>query len=310
MQQVAQLPQITIAGSQSVSCSGQAITINASGASTYTWNTNQTGTSINVSPLLSTSYTVTGTNANGCVNTATLFQQINPLPVVTVASSQTLPCSGQQVNLTASGASSYTWNSSQTGPSINVSPVVSTNYTVTGTNTNGCTNTAVFSLNVLPLPPVTANSPNPTICEGESTILMAAGAQNYTWTPGNLTGVNLLVTPIANITYTVIGTDISGCSNTETLTVSVDKCTALSLIKKENEFRLSPNPNAGEFIISADASVKGSTLLILNALGQVVYFQVLQQEHEFIKTTLSKGIYYYSITQDGSNPVSGKVIIE
>lgn len=73
---------------------------------------------------------------------------VNPLPTVSVASTETLLCAGQTATLTASGASTYTWSPVGSGNSIVVSPASTTSYTVNGTDPNGCGNKAIFTQSV------------------------------------------------------------------------------------------------------------------------------------------------------------------
>ena len=71
------------------------------------------------------------------------------LPAVTAVSSATnLICVGQSATLTAGGANTYTWNTTATTSVIVISPTVTTNYTVTGTNALGCSNVAIVTQSV------------------------------------------------------------------------------------------------------------------------------------------------------------------
>ena len=127
-------------------CNGNSFTITPSGASSYTVSG---GLSV-VNPSVTTSYSVTGTSTAGCVssNTAVSTVTVNALPIITIASSSSLICIGQTANLTASGAVSYTWNTSVTTSVIAVSPTVTTTYTVNGIDANGCSNFATATQNV------------------------------------------------------------------------------------------------------------------------------------------------------------------
>ncbi|MEY8861382.1 hypothetical protein, partial [Tenacibaculum singaporense] len=114
-------------------------------------------------PTATTTYTVTGTDANGCENTAQVTITVNPLPTVTANASATTVCAGESVTLTGGGADSYVWDN---GVSDGVSfvPTATTTYTVTGTDANGCENTAQVTITVNPLPTVTANASATTVC--------------------------------------------------------------------------------------------------------------------------------------------------
>ena len=204
--------------SSSTICSGSTGTLVASGASTYTWNTGATGTSIAVSPTVNTTYTVTGTSAAGCVKTATASVTVGSAP--SIAASSTSVCAGKTATLTASGVTSYTWNTGANTSSISVTPASTTVYTVTG-NLTGCASVATktVSVNVASNPTVTAS--NTTICNGSSASLTASGAATYSWNTGATTA-SVSVNPTTTTNYIVIGTNTVGCSNTKTVTVTVN----------------------------------------------------------------------------------------
>ena len=140
-------PNPTIAVNSGSICSGNSFTITPSGANTYTI---QGGSSVKT-PTANASYTVVGTNSVGCVSStfATSSVTVNILPSIAATTSNTLICVGETASLTANGtATSYTWNTSATGNNISVSPTVTTNYTVNGTDANGCENNAVVTQSV------------------------------------------------------------------------------------------------------------------------------------------------------------------
>jgi hypothetical protein len=94
-----------------------------------------------VTPSVSTTYSVTGTNLFGCSSTSSQFVNVNPLPIVTASSSPAISCAGSNVALTGGGAINYQWAASSVylqGSQINVSPVATTIYSLTGTDANGC----------------------------------------------------------------------------------------------------------------------------------------------------------------------------
>jgi hypothetical protein len=135
------LPSPTIAAVASLNnqCIGTTNTLIASGAISYVWSTGSSLSSILVTPTTSSCYTVNGVAANGCSGIATVC--INALPNPTInAVTSTMVCLGSGATLTASGGSSYLWNTLATTASIAVIPTVTTIYTVTGTHTlNTCT---------------------------------------------------------------------------------------------------------------------------------------------------------------------------
>lgn len=66
-----------MSGTPTLICTGQSATLSVSGASSYSWNTGSSASSITVSPLITSSYTVTGTGSNGCSNQAVYTQQVS-----------------------------------------------------------------------------------------------------------------------------------------------------------------------------------------------------------------------------------------
>lgn len=135
-------PTITV--NSGAICAGQSFTIVPSGASTYTYS----GGSDVVMPTTDASYTVTGTDANGCENTAVSSLTVNALPNLTTMTTNTLLCTGETTTLSVMGASTYTWSTTETTTDIAVSPTVQTTYTVEGTDANGCSNTTTITQDV------------------------------------------------------------------------------------------------------------------------------------------------------------------
>lgn len=221
------VPVITIAGSNTI-CIGQSTTLTASGGTSYTWTPGGTvSPSITVTPTTTTVYSVLGANAFGCTRTATTQVVVNGLP--TVSSTSATICRGNSGSITASGASTYTWNTGAISNSITVSPTVTTTYTVTGTNANGCSNSAVGQVSVNALPSIAINSGNPvSICNNQTVTLSGSGGITYTWSTGS-NGGSINVSPTSNTTYTLTGTAATGCTNIAVTTVTVNALPAITI---------------------------------------------------------------------------------
>ena len=234
------LPTVS-AGSNVTICNGSSATLTGMGASTYVWTPSGTlscSTCVNPTamPTSTTTYTVTGTDANGCINSANVTVSVNALPTVSAGNNVSI-CNGSSTTLTASGASSYVWTpSGSLSCSTCVSPIATpsttTTYTVTGTDANGCSNTANVTVTVNNLPNVNAISNKSAVCIGSTATLTASGASSYVWTPtGSLscsTCVSPIATPTTATTYTVTGTDANGCVNTASVTVNVNTLPVVS----------------------------------------------------------------------------------
>ena len=151
------------------------------------------------------------------MDSETITLTVNAGPTV-VASSDTQICIGNSTPISASGATSYTWdNGLGSGAGQTVSPSATTTYTVTGLDGNGCSNTDQVTVTVNQLPAVNAGN-DFSVCENSQTVLSGSGASSYTWDNGVTNGVSF--TPAAT-TYTVTGTDANGCINTDQVTISL-----------------------------------------------------------------------------------------
>ncbi|MBK9734403.1 MAG: DUF11 domain-containing protein [Saprospiraceae bacterium] len=244
------LPSADITGNN-VLCLNQSTTLTASGGVSYLWSTSATTTAITVTPLVTTTYSVTVTAANGCTNTAQRIVRINPLPTVSIAGTDVL-CTGASTTLTASGnGASYVWSTGATTAAISVMPATTTTYTVTATG-GGCTNTATRTVTVNSLPTAAITGDN-TICLGESTTLTASGGGSYVWNTGATTAA-ITVTPTVNTTYTVTVTNANSCTASTSTTVMVDPGTLVCMTQNINAY-LGPN---GSVIITPPQISTGS----------------------------------------------------
>jgi len=236
---------IVNAGVDQSVCQGGTITLSGSGGVSYTWNNGITN-SVSFTPASTQTYTVTGTDANGCQGTDQVVVTVNPLPVVDAGSPQAV-CQGSPVTLNGSGAVSYTWNNGVTNGTP-FTPGSTQTYTVTGTNANGCTNTDQVTITVNVAAPVNAGV-DQAVCQGGSVTLTATGSQSYSWNNGVSNGVSF--TPTATQTYTVTGTSANGCQSTDQVVVTVNQL---------------PNVNAG-----ADQAICVGGTVTLSGFGAVSY---------------------------------------
>lgn len=224
-------PLPTVTAAPITICAGTPGTLTASGASTYSWSpttglTPTTGATVSANPASTTTYTVTGTSAAGCVNTGTVIVTVNPLPTISV--SPITICQGIGGTLTASGANTYSWSpstglSATTGATVTANPASTTTYTVTGTSATGCVNTATVTVTVTPSATLTISKTNVSCFggnNGSATVSAVGGATPYTysWTPSGGSGVT--ASGLVAGTYTVTVTTANGCVSTATTTIT------------------------------------------------------------------------------------------
>lgn len=291
------LPNISISGSNQL-CNGSQSFIYASGANTYTWNTNATTTGILVQPSSTSSFSVFGVDANGCSNFATHTITVLPSPTISAIASQSSVCNGNSVTLNGVGAVSYSW----TGGAINNSPFFPTltgTYTVMGSDINGCQNSASVIVVVNPSPNLVISASNQTICSKESTTLSVIGANSYTWST-SANAQSIIVSPTITTIYTVAGSDINGCTSSSFLTIIVDPCVGIKSIDEIFEsVQIFPNPSEGEFLIKIPNSGIVGKLEIYSPNGKLVFNETLRTEQKINITSYSSGIYLLRIYSDG-----------
>jgi len=182
---------LSIAASASSVCVGSSITLTASTvggnpAYSYTW-TGGPLTSIYTSTRVAGlyTYTVTGKDATNCFTSKTITLNFVAPPVLS-APAITI-CPGTIGTLTASGATSYTWNAGNvvTNP-FTVTPVAASVYTVTG-SAAGCTANATTSISLLPTASLAFNTASITCASlGSATVTASGGGSgpySYSWTP-------------------------------------------------------------------------------------------------------------------------------
>jgi hypothetical protein len=216
--QVIAVPNIVVAGNNNMCANSQEV-LTASGATSYTWNTGANTTTVVISPSVTSIYTVTGTNANGCVSMTEYTMNVNASPTVQVTGSTLSVCPNQTVALTAIGNGNlFIWSDGFIGANHTVSAAATTIYTVTNTFTNSCYSQVTYTLNVTPV--ALSVSGNTTVCAGSAATLTASGVDTYTWSDGATTNVNI-VTPNASQTYTVNGTTLNGCAASVLVPISV-----------------------------------------------------------------------------------------
>lgn len=235
-------PVPTINGGQDQTvCQGALVTLNGTGGATYTWD-NGINNGVAFVANATTTYTVTGTDANGCQGTDQVTVTVNASPTVNAINSQTL-CAGASASaVTFSGTAGATYAWVNSNPSIglaasgsgNIAGFTASNATanpITGTITvtpsqAGCTGSPqTYSYTINPNPTITGNN---TLCAGATLQLTGSGtaAANNAWvsgTPANGTVSNTgLVTGVTAGNTIITYTNANGCIATQNVTVNAN----------------------------------------------------------------------------------------
>jgi large repetitive protein len=194
----------------------------------------------------------------GCYDTVSQPITINPSPFVTTNVDMQI-CRGQSAQLNATGGLSYQWApftglSCNTCPNPIASPLVTTQYVVTGYNSFGCAGRDTILITVPPPIDVIATA-NTVMCIGDSVQLNATGAATYTWSPA--TGLSCancpapLATPAVTTVYRVIGKDAYNCfQDTAYVTIGVGNYPVVNvgpdkILATGTEFALTPTATNG-----------------------------------------------------------------
>jgi hypothetical protein len=366
-------PTVTATSSSASVCTGGSVTLTGGGAATYAWDNNVVD-AISFVPTATTTYMVTGTDVNGCVNTATTTVTVNPLPVVIASSSSASVCTGGSVILTGGGASTYTWDNNVID-AVSFVPSATTTYMVTGTDANGCVNTSTttVTVNSLPLvslgpniiqcggtaildagnigsiylwsdlstsqtltvstsgtyivvvtnvngcmgsdsavvtinsnPTVTASASSVLVCVDDATVSLTGTPTGGVWSGPGVSGSNFNPTAAGVGAQTAIYsyTDANGCSGNATVSIQVNACVGFVENTLANGVSVYPNPNNGSFTLSVNANVAELTIKITDMQGRVVYASVDKNVSAgFVKQisldTQSSGMYLMHIIANG-----------
>ncbi|MBL0315790.1 MAG: T9SS type A sorting domain-containing protein [Flavobacteriales bacterium] len=214
---VLDLPVFTLTATDSI-CLGGTANASVVGGYSYVWSdlTNNVElqasnlTFINVTPTVSTDYQVEIFEGNECSAKGLFHVEVMPLPELFVEELEPI-CTNRMTSLLASGASTYEWNNETNDNPYFLMVPSSMDVTLSGTSEFGCTNSISYFLDAHESP-VVAISGTPIICEGESSLLTASGADFYTW-PDGTTEITNMVYPIADSIFMLTGSTFYGCSD-------------------------------------------------------------------------------------------------
>lgn len=219
-------------------CVGQTYTLTANDVPGGSWlwtdmasGQTHSGRTWDVSPPDSRQYCVDVTD--NCGNTVSDCLFLNVFQLTADAGPDQTICAGDQASLSgasSTGSGSYSWTdgiNTFSGQLVQVNPLTTTTYTLTVDD--GCQASDVVTVNVNQLPVISASASLNSICPDEQLTLSASGGVTYLWSAdqpdavlaGHETELNPQAGPLVNTTYTLTGTDVNGCINTDQVVVSV-----------------------------------------------------------------------------------------
>jgi hypothetical protein len=296
--EVIAVPVVVAAVDETEVCLGESVIFTGSGADTYSWDMGVTDGVAFEPGVGAATYTVTGTDAvTGCENTDEIEVIVNDLPTVVANATDNEICLGESFTLTGSGATAYAWTPDGTldGEEITPDATGTTTYEVTGTDDNGCVNTASIEVTVYDAVTITYTTEDEMMgADGSIDITVTGGNPTYSFDwdndgTGDFDDTEDL-TGLAGGTYVVVIEDEAGCSATETIVLNSQLGIEINV---ENNISIYPNPTTAHITILAAGSF---TYEITDVNGQIVLVANGVDTEEVSLEELASGIYFVNLT--------------
>lgn len=199
--------------------------------------------------------TYTYTNSSGCTGSSVQSVVVQSSTAIQITGLPNKICKPQSVSLLGFPAGGVFSGNGVNGNTLNSASLIPGTHVVTYTYTHssGCISSVSQQVQIVAPPSITASTNNLNICRSganNTAQLSANGGLSYSWSPtGSLNASNIsspVASPSVNTTYTVIGTDINGCTNTASVSIQVQP-PLFSLgpdfsVYANSSFVLSPNP--------------------------------------------------------------------
>ena len=315
---------VTITGSTNVTCNGLcdgSATVTTVGLPSFSYSWSPGGQTVqNPSNLCAGTNTVTMTDGNSCVSTASIT--ITEPTILQDSTTQTNISSCDSCNGTATvypyggtaPVTGYThkWSTTPIQTTATATGLCPGTYTDTITDANNCQTIATVTITQAAALSVfinVINASSPTACDGGATASPSGGNAPYTyqWSPGGETVPSIIAQCPDTLTLCV--TDADGCSICDS-NVVISFSTGLSDLSFANGIHVSPNPSLGQFTIVVEKLISNTSISIINILGKQVYYSTLvNQKTEIDLYNQPKGIYFIQINTDKVTALK-KVIIQ
>jgi hypothetical protein len=167
---------------------------------------------------------------NSCSDSVTKTFVVNPKPTVLINANATVVCEGQPVTLNGNGAQTYFWSNGVLN-GIAFYPIVNKTYTVIGSDSNNCADTATINITVNKKPVISASASINPVCAKVPIVLTGSGGIHYFWSDGILNGVPFV--PVSSKTYLLTALNSDGCSDTASVNLVVKPLPSTSTTKNK-----------------------------------------------------------------------------
>ncbi|MFW5725930.1 MAG: T9SS type A sorting domain-containing protein, partial [Bacteroidota bacterium] len=248
--------------------------------------------------------TYTYVDANGCTGTDMDTSMVYDMPMPDLGT-DTAICAGDSIMLDANASGTgFLWSTGDTIPQIFAAPMMNTTYSVMVTN-GACQ--AEDSVRLSVSEPMVDLGPDSTICHNLSITLDAgAGYDAYIWSTGETSQsitIDSLSTGLGTHMITVIITDSLGCTDTDTIMVTIEDCTGIHEFSSNVDVNIYPNPTDGIFTVE----IKGlederMEMCLYNFSGQKILCEEIERNFRngFVKqydlSTQPQGVYLIKLT--------------
>ena len=262
-------------------CIGGSAQLATSGAESYRWSPSK-GLSCNdcpnptATPEATTTYYVVGTNGFGeCSSLDSVTVVVHPLPVIDAGLDRAI-CSGESIQLLATGGLRYRWEASPDLSCIDcpdpvVSPKRTTTYVLRGFNAEGCDARDSVTVVVHPSFAISAGE-DQSICLSERAMLKVTGGIRWQWSPNEGLSCDDCPNPEAfpekTTTYRVQGWNAEGCEATDSVTVVVREEPEVVRLRISREHR----GHSGERLIIPVTLIDEITASDINELSFVLRY--------------------------------------
>lgn len=234
-------PDVSLSANPDTLCDGSIATLTATatggtGSYSYAWSPGGgTTASIQVNPSATTTYSVTVTDQSSCSTVGSITLTVLPSPTVTAFSNPDTICAGQTSTISATGAGgttpySYAWSNSQTTAAMTVAPQLTTTFTVTVTDANGCTASVSSDVIVNVADSIDITMPDTFVCNNGviniTNTFGSSGVNTWNWLPAvgvsDPTIPNPVISPPVDTTYYLSGfNSLSGCGYIDSIHIDV-----------------------------------------------------------------------------------------
>ncbi|MDB5284763.1 MAG: Peptidase family protein [Bacteroidota bacterium] len=301
-------------------CAGDSVSLFAQGpaTSTYSW-TPATGLNCSTcamasaSPSVTTVYTVTVDSAGFKATQSVTVTVVEGVKILNIIGSDATcyGASNGSASITAGGGNSssliYNWNSGQSSSSV--SGLFAGTYTITVSDSLGCSASSFFSVSQPDSLHVSISTYQTvhTLVYGTAYANVTGGTENYlfNWSNGDNSAS---ISNLSSGDYKLTVTDKNGCTQTAATTISAT--TGLNEVNKGVSFNAYPNPAKNDLTVEVANLTNGATLSVKNTLGQTLMNRTISDvQSKLDLSQLADGAYFVEV-RDGDNSFVKQIIVK